>query len=218
MVMKKIMFNDREEPMTYYVIDGLKTQTRRLIPEVSGPKGARLKLVLGKIRNNIHVWALGCYYGHVGADLFCDEVSEISEGEYYLRFDDDTCLKVKAQYKEGEVIAVAQCYSYLSLNEDFHLKCIRKNIDIDDILKSPGYRNKLFVRADLMRYYIKITGVRVEYLQDISDKDVFAEGFTYKDEFIQTFKRLYGADVWEANPLVFVYDFERYDNAADIFK
>lgn len=218
MVMKKIMFNDRVAPMTYYVIDGLKTQTRRLVSEVSGRKGARLKLVLGKIRNKIHVWAQGLYYGHVWAGLFCDEVSEMSEGEYYLRFDDDTCLKVKSQYKEGEVVGVAQCYSDLFLYDFFHFKRKSKKIDIDDILKSPGYRNKLFVRADLMRYYIKITGVRVEYLQDISDKDIFAEGFFNKDEFFKTFKRLYGAKVWETNPLVFVYDFERYDNAADIFK
>ena len=209
MVMKKIMFNDRVVPMTYYVIDGLKTQTRRLVSGVSGRKGARLKLVLGKIRHNIHVWAQGRYYGHAWAGLFCDEVSEMSEGEYYLRFDDDTCLKVKSQYKEGEIVGVAQCYSDLFLYEVFHLKRKSKKIDIDDILKSPGYRNKLFVRADLMRYYIKITGVRVEYLQDISDKDIFAEGFFNKDEFFKTFKRLYGAKVWEANPLVFVYDFER---------
>jgi hypothetical protein len=86
--MKKIMFNDRVVPMTYYVIDGLKTQTRRLVSGVSGRKGARLKLVLGKIRHNIHVWAQGRYYGHAWAGLFCDEVSEMSEGEYYLRFDD----------------------------------------------------------------------------------------------------------------------------------
>lgn len=218
MVMKKIMFNDRVAPMTYYVIDGLKTQTRRLVSEVSVRKGARLKLVLGKIRNNIHVWAQGRYYGHAWAGLFCDEVSEMSEGEYYLRFDDDTCLKVKSRYKEGEVVGVAQCYSDLFLYEVFHLKRKSKKIDIDDILKSPGYRNKLFVRADLMRYYIKITGVRVECLQDISDKDIFAEGFFYKDEFFRIFKRLYGAKVWETNPLVFVYDFERYDNAADISK
>ncbi len=218
MVMKKIMFNDRVAPMTYFVIEGLKTQTRRLVSKVSGRKGARLKLVLGKIRNNIHVWAQGLYYGHAWAGLFCDEVSEMSEGEYYLRFDDDTCLKVKSQYKEGEVVGVAQCYSDLFLYEVFHLKRKSKKIDIDDILKSPGYRNKLFVRADLMRYYIKITGVRVEYLQDISDKDLFAEGFFSKDEFFRTFKRLYGAKVWETNPLVFVYDFERYDNAADIYK
>lgn len=218
MVMKKIMFNDRVAPMTYYVIDGLKTQTRRLVSGVSGRKGARLKLVLGKIRHNIHVWAQGRYYGIAWAGLFCDEVSEMSEGEYYLRFDDDTCLKVKSQYKEGEVVGVAQCYSDLFLYEVFHLKRKSKKIDIDDILKSPGYRNKLFVRADLMRYYIKITGVRVEYLQDISDKDIFAEGFFCKDEFFKTFKRLYGAKVWETNPLVFVYDFERYDNAADIYK
>lgn len=212
------MFNDSVAPMTYYVVDGLKTQTRRLVSEVSVPKGVRLKLAFNKFRNRVHVWSSGAYYGSAWAGVFNDDISEMSDNHHYLVFDNNNSIKVKSQYKEGEVVAVAQCYSDLSLNEDFHLKCISKKIDIDDILRSPGYRNKLFVRADLMRYYIKITGVRVEYLQDISDKDIFAEGCIDKEDFIQTFKRLYGADVWDENPLVFVYDFERYDNAADIFK
>ncbi len=207
MVMKKIMFNDREEPMTQEVIDGLKTQTRRLVPEISNTNGARLRLALGKFRDRVRVWSSGGYYGSAWAGVFSDDISEMSDDQFYLVFDDNTSVKVKSQYKEGEVVGVAQSYSDLSLCEHFHLNCISKNIDIDDILKSPGWRNKLFVRADLMVHKIIITDVRVEHLQDISVGDIFAEGFTFKDEFIQTFKRLYGAEVWDENPLVFVYSF-----------
>lgn len=207
MAMKKIMFNDRVEPMTYKVIDGLKSQTRRLVPEISIPKGARLNLVFGKFRDRVRVWSPGGYFGSAWAGVFSDDISEMSDGQFCLLFYDNTSIKVKSQYKEGEVVGVAQSYSDLSLCEDFHQNCITNNIDKDDILKSPGWRNKLFVRADLMVHKIIITDVRIEYLQDISDGDIFAEGFTFKDEFIQTFKRLYGAEVWNENPLVFVYGF-----------
>lgn len=218
MVMRKIMFNDRVVPMTHYVIDGLKTQTRRMIPEISVPKGARLELTVRKYKNRVKVYSDGDLYGSAWAGVFNEAINGMSDHHFYLVFDDNNSIMVKPRYKVGEVIGVAQSYSDLSLCDVFYHKCISENIDIDDLFKSPGCRNKLFVRPDLMVHKIVITGVRVEYLQDISDKDIVAEGFTYKDEFVQTFKRLYGAEVWEANPLVFVYDFERYDNAADIFK
>lgn len=41
---------------------------------------------------------------------------------------------------------------------------------------SAGYRNKMFVRADLMPAGIKITARRIERLQDISDNDCIREG------------------------------------------
>jgi hypothetical protein len=40
-----------------------------------------------------------------------------------------------------------------------------------------GWTNKMFVRADLMPYRIKITDIKAEKLQDISDEDVYKEGF-----------------------------------------
>lgn len=212
------MFNDRVVPMTQYVIAGLKTQTRRLIPEISVLKGARLVLTVRKCDDRVRVYSDGYLYGSAWAGVFNEEINGMSEHHFYLVFDDNNSIMVKPRYKVGEVIGVAQSYSDLSLSEDFYRKCIIENMDVDDLFKSPGCRNKLFVRPDLMVHKIKITGVRVEYLQDISDKDIFAEGCIDKEDFIQTFKRLYGADVWDENPLVFVYDFERYDNAADIFK
>jgi hypothetical protein len=73
-------------------------------------------------------------------------------------------------FKVGEVVAVAQRY-----------KDIRDIIgDIQDgksIKSMAGWNNKMFVSADLMPHQIRITNVRVERLQDISDEDVYKEGF-----------------------------------------
>ena len=39
-----------------------------------------------------------------------------------------------------------------------------------------GWNNKMFVKADLMPHHIRITDVKVESLQDISDDDIMREG------------------------------------------
>ena len=44
------------------------------------------------------------------------------------------------------------------------------------MLSSPGYRNKMFVKADYMPHRIRITNIKVERLQDISDEDCMKEG------------------------------------------
>ena len=91
-----------------------------------------------------------------------------------------------------------------------------------------GWDNKMFVRADLMPHQIRITDVRVERLQDISDEDCIKEGvheatrvfpWYWIDGFNVTFNesraafahlinKVSGKDVWSQNPYVFVYDFE----------
>lgn len=73
-------------------------------------------------------------------------------------------------YKVGEVVAIAQSYKEIYPNADFEM------IDGNFITESVGWTNKMFVKADLMKHHIKITDVKVERLQDISDDDIMREG------------------------------------------
>ena len=94
----------------------------------------------------------------------------------------------------------------------------------------------MFVRADLMPHQIRITGVRVERLQDISDEDCLREGIledcpgvqysfpteigycgqypfgSPRDAFAALIDRISGKGTWEKNPWVFVYEFELVKN------
>lgn len=122
-------------------------------------------------------------------------------------------------YKVGEVVAVAQ--SYHALNKAGFVAPEWCEHTCED---SPGYSNKMFVRADLMPYQIRITGVWVERLQDISDEDCKKEGlefragwnyhshrgafYTPRDAFAALIDKIFGKGTWESNPWVFVYEFE----------
>ncbi|RKW57053.1 MAG: hypothetical protein D8H98_13645 [Prevotella sp.] len=79
-----------------------------------------------------------------------------------------------APYKVGEIVAVAQCY--LDIGSPQFDKFGR---DVS------GNTNKMFVKAELMPHKIKITNVRIERLQDISDEDCLREGII-KGEFMNT--------------------------------
>lgn len=97
----------------------------------------------------------------------------------------------------------------------------------------PGSTNKMFVRADLMPHQIRITGIRCERLQDISDEDCVKEGvrvgsqaLEYPYYFIDTkqflicdyksprrafaalIDKVSGRGTWDRNPWVVVYEFE----------
>ena len=89
----------------------------------------------------------------------------------------------RSQYAVGEVIAIAQRY------RDVPCMCYRKGIcDGDDI--EHGWHNKMFVKAEYMPHHIKITNIRVERLQDISDKDCLREGvaMAYIGYYVPHFK------------------------------
>ena len=74
------------------------------------------------------------------------------------------------QYQVGDVVAVAQAYKELYPNADFRM------VGDEFMTESVGWSNKMFVKANLMRHHIKITDIKVERLQDISDEDLEKEG------------------------------------------
>ncbi len=129
------------------------------------------------------------------------------------------------RYKVGEIVAVAQ--SYREIEKEIERDGLPLTLK-DSILKSPGYRNKMYVRADFMPHQIRITAVRSEYLQDISDEDCLREGvqkgghYAYyvhgKDDilglsakgvFSILIDKVSGKGTWKSNPWVYVYEFEK---------
>lgn len=152
--MQKIMFNDKFS-LTKAVLEGRKTQTRRTL-KWNTYKKPIAKLCQGRL---------------------C--VSEIHH-------QDDT-----SRYSVGETVAVAQSYYdvldyYRSLGNFNERIPTEKELIFHNemrIMESTGNdsamigdENKMFVRADLMPFQIRITGIRLERLQDISDDDCLKEG------------------------------------------
>ena len=79
-------------------------------------------------------------------------------------------------YKVGEVIAIAQPYKDIIERLPMYSDAI---LGVDGIPRKEfkaGWTNKMFVKADLLPHHIRITDVKVERLQDISDDDILREG------------------------------------------
>lgn len=122
-------------------------------------------------------------------------------------------------YKVGEIVAVAQSYRSCG---NYHVP-----------KEHPGWSNKLFVTPALMPYQIRITGIKCERLQDISNTDCLKEGIrqayaesilgmygyidhkgtglwfnTPREAFAALIDKVSGNGTWASNPLVVVYEFE----------
>lgn len=90
-------------------------------------------------------------------------------------------ISVKSRYKVGETVAIAQKYEDLIKNDEFYRLFGKNGMPLECIKYEIGYNNKMFVRADLMPHHIRITKIRMERLQDISDDDCLNEGICRSD-------------------------------------
>lgn len=220
--MKKIMFSDRYG-LTKAVIDGRKTVTRRTELEDGANYVARHWI---QIYHPQH-----CYYRD--ARGLCQLVNRQTDKVFVPR------------YKLGEIVAVAQsyrdagyeCLPYRDTDEYVYLK--RDGVVIPDLsVAAAGVTNKMFTAADLMPHQIRITGTRIERLQDISDEDCLREGVRYfpdidlyypdiclyyfervdkeqgfyfnspREAFAALIDKVSGKGTWNMNPFVVVYEFE----------
>lgn len=141
-------------------------------------------------------------------------------------------IKDHSLYLWHDEIAIAQAYNTLRWPS---VPGIDWNAIVDEVTHAKGWKNKMFVKAKYMPHRISITDIRVERLQDISDKDCLREGirksvveygdkkivqWTYFDEkrtiwfdsprdaFAALIDRISGRGTWERNPWVYVYEFE----------
>lgn len=100
-----------------------------------------------------------------------------------------------SRYSIGETLAVAESYQMLwetepdanIITEASQVKAyIAKHYPgytVEQINRCAGWKNKMFVKAEFMPHQIRITNIRLERLQDISDEDCLAEGIRrWEDE------------------------------------
>ncbi|MFP5154586.1 hypothetical protein ACJEEN_12165 [Bacteroides clarus] len=225
--MKKIMFNDKYS-LTQAVLDGRKTTTRRIVTD-----------------KKLHYWKCSC------PDMVIVRVPESQK----LKTDDDNtyfgikdkisseyyCDTITSPYKVDEVVAIAQRYKDVvgKRDEAQETLCLykigEKYLTMEEM--GAGWNNKLFVRADLMPHHIRITDIKVERLQNISDEDCLKEGiykgqcgsadthfmdaYYYKGDiqpyctprgsFAALIDKVSGKGTWLKNPYVFCYSFKLID-------
>ena len=199
--MNKIMFNTKYG-LEQAVLEERKTQTRRVIT---------LNL-----------------YNRIDWKAF-------EEGDYFCLITDDPWddydIRDQGQYRVGDVVAIAQSYkevvgnrAWLVSTDDGH--SLHRNASMNDA----GWNNKMFVQAQYMPHHIKITDIKVERLQDISDEDCLKEGICKayhsgvgrwyylmtennvyfsapREAFAALIDKTSGKGTWDKNPYVFVYDF-----------
>lgn len=133
-------------------------------------------------------------------------------------------------YKVGDVLAVAQNYRDVCATGFRPDASILQRLEEHNIA---GWKNKMFVKAELMPHQIRITRISIERLQDISDEDCLKEGieFSHKaqsyyvgyhkeigvrtwlgktphEAFAALIDKISGRGTWDSNPYVVVYEFE----------
>lgn len=194
--MQKIMFNDKYG-LTQAVLDGRKTQTRRI-----------------------------AHAGYIKFPNTCIGLKGNNRNKLYLK--NGKNIVARSRYKIGEEVAIAQAYRRLGVNSDR----VYNDNEIFEICWSKGWKNKMYVKANLMPNRIRITNIRAERLQYISEEDCFAEGVvqqhgegangeiysyipyekpiysTPREAYAALIDKISGKGTFASNPYVFVYEFE----------
>jgi hypothetical protein len=139
--------------------------------------------------------------------------AEFSKGEWL----------VKAPYWVGDVIWVRESFQIVAPNMVFY-KADPSNISVI------GWKPSIHMPKAACRIWLKVKAVRVERLQEISEEDAFCEGcdrrlghsfniscgesvneVPHRQIFWTLWESINGQESWDANPWVWVVEFERCD-------
>jgi len=129
-----------------------------------------------------------------------------------------------APYQVGDIIYVKEGWSYLNVSPEDKLgdDTYYYRADDPDIrpkrFKGTKFKPNIHMPREAARLFLRIMSVRFEKLQDISHEDAAEEMGNKCDlpkvEFMRNWERnikpnKIDTEGWEANPFVFVYEFER---------
>lgn len=195
-----ILFNTE---MVRAILDGRKTCTRRVIKPQ--PQSRLCYTYAGSHKGCIGKWT----YPNRGAHEFWGEEYKLPENIK----DEELSKQWNPPYHTDDIMYVRETWKKAP-NGYYYYEDWQRN-DIADVTK---WKPSIHMPKEAARIWLKVTDVRVERLQDMTDDDAEAEGcFDYTstalgffDVWDSTIKKsdlnCYG---WDANPWVWVIEFER---------
>lgn len=174
-------------PMVRAILEGRKTQTRRVVkppaPYDSGDDAVPIMWAMGEIT---------CPYGTTGDELWVREKLDLDEDGWVYASDGapivgDINNHAVLDWLETRPAKLSHCVS----------------------IHMPRWASRIT---------LTITNVRVERLNEISEVDAIAEGcqcagvpasMTNRGAFAKLWESINGAGSWQANPWVWVVEFQR---------
>ncbi len=211
---KKIMFSDKY-CLTQAVLAGEKTMTRRVEKPTEMADGYTMEDVV---------------------TIFHEYSSLLNTHSFSLCDNEKKIGVLNPRYQVGEIVAIAQPYKDITERIPMYSDAI---LGVDGIPRKEfkaGWTNKLFVKTDLLPHHIRITDVKVERLQDVSDDDILREGvwqfydnknlfyvsknigyapdvafLSAREAFAYLIDMVSGKGTWNFNPWVVAYSFEIFD-------
>jgi hypothetical protein len=155
-------------------------------------------------------------------------------------------LKNHSKYQIGDIIWVRETWQY---SDDLEHPYLYKQKELEELtpafFKLMTWKPSIFMPKEVCRTFLVCTDVRVERLNDISEKDAIAEGiieYAYGywknytslfsggrpktnidfkspcDSFKTLWQSINGKGSWEANPWVWAYDFKQTERPSNFLK
>jgi hypothetical protein len=204
---KPILFST---PMVQAILDGRKTQTRRIIKPLLGATGVK----------DVYRRPDGLF---IGTHLPVGQGVGITH-------------PFASKYQIGDILWVRETWNYSGGEANGKYVFRATTLDGSDYLWKPS----IFMPRAAARIFLEVTDVRAERLKSISWEDAIAEGcsihdvdpmnpqaFIYKypgakeatfspiHSFESLWQSINGPESWDANPWVWVYEFKRVEKPSD---
>lgn len=173
--MKPILFST---PMVKAILEGRKTMTRRIIK--SRHESGMFQVATAKYEPNVR----GYYHNRSvcavdwdertvdGGDILCP-YGEVGDTIYVRETWVRACLS-----EDGEGPVEGDKWRYWYRADDEWTKHDWHNPNVDGPVDAPRWKPSIHMPREAARIFLKITDIRVERLQDISEEDAKAEGLS----------------------------------------